>query len=130
MNLKKSMKTTCRRRKQIRSAHYLSRYDFNIDYCLKIKNLADVLSRSFIDEDTEKNWVEQNRKILDKRQHFLSKSNYSLLNINPQAVTQSTICNEKNYSWKHCIKRLKILIAGILVTLKLKRPWSLITGFL
>ncbi len=79
--------------RQIRLAQELLRYEFKIDYCTGTKNTVDELSRPFTDKDTEKGFVEQNRKILDKLQHSLSENNYWLLNANCKAVTQSIICD-------------------------------------
>ena len=120
-NLKKFMETTRLSGRQIRWAQELSQYDFKIDYRPGSKNPADALSRPLIDEDAEKKLVEQNRKILDKLQQSLSENNHSLLNANYRAVTQSTICDENNYSREHCTKMLKVLIAGIIASPKLKK---------
>ncbi len=97
-NLKKLMKTTRLSSGQIRWAQELLRYDIKVDHCHGTKISADALSRPFTDKDTEKELVEQNGKILDKLQHFLSENNHSLLNANCQAVTHSTMCDEEIYS--------------------------------
>lgn len=62
------------------------RYDLKIDYRLGTKNSADALSRPIIDDDAEKELVEQKHKILDKLQHHLSENNHFLLNANYQVV--------------------------------------------
>ena len=91
------MKTTCLSDRRIQLAQQLLRYDFKINNCLRFKNPAGVLSRLITYEDAEKRLVGQNRKILNKLQHFLSQNIHSLLHVNCQAVTQSTICDEENY---------------------------------
>lgn len=123
-NLKKFMETTRLSGRQIRWAQELSRYDFKIDYRPGTKNPADALSRPLADEDAEKELVEQNRRILDKLQQSLSENNHSLLNANCRAVTQSSMCDEDDYSWEHCTEMLKILIAGTIASPKVKKSWS------
>ena len=97
-NLKKFIETTCLSGRQICWAQELSQYDFKIDYRARSKNPADALSRPLTNKDIEKKLVEQNRKILDKLQQSLSENNHSLLNANCRAVTQSSMCDEDNYS--------------------------------
>lgn len=67
-NLKKFIKTTFLSSRQIWWAQELSQYDFKIDYCPESKNRADVLSRPLTEKDVNKEFVKQNRKILDKLQ--------------------------------------------------------------
>ncbi len=86
------------------------------------------MSHSLTDKDTEKELVEQNRKILDKVQDFLSENNQLLLNAKRQAVTQSTMSDEENYFWEYYTEMLKVLNAGTVATLKVKKPLSHISG--
>ena len=82
------------------------------------------MSWPLTDEDAGKKLLEQNQKILDKLQQSLSEHNYSLLNANCRAVTQLIMCDEDNYSWEHCTEMLKVLIVGIVASLKVKKLWS------
>ncbi len=129
-NLKKFIETTRLSGRQIRWSQKLSRYDFKIDYRPGTKIPADVLSCSLTDKDTEKKVVEENRKILNKLQYSLWVDNHLLLDTNCQAVTQSTRCDEENYSLKHYTEMLKILIACIIATPKVKKLWSHLSGSL
>ena len=87
------------------------------------------MSHSLTDKDTEKELVEQNRKILDKVQDFLSENNQLLLNAKRQALTQSTMSDEENHFWEYYTEMLKVLNASTVATLKVKKPWSHISGF-
>ena len=118
------MKTTCPNAREIRWAQELLRYDFTIDYQIGSKNPADELWWLLIDEDAEKELVEQNWKILDQLKQSLSENNHSLLNANWWAVTKPIIYDKKNYSWKPCTEMLKILIASAVVSPKMKKLWS------
>ncbi len=81
------------------------------------------------DKYAEKELAEQNCKILDMLQYSLSKNNNSLLNANCWSVTQSTICDKDDYSWKYYTEILKILIADTVATPKVKKFWSPISDF-
>lgn len=129
-NLKKFIKITYLSICQIWWAQKLLHYDFIIDWYPKTNNLADVTSRPLIGKDAKKKLVKQNQKILNKLQQSLLENNYSLLNANCQAVTQWTMYNGKNYFWKYCIKMMKILIASIVASLKVKKVCSCIGNFL
>lgn len=129
-NLKKFMETIGLSGRQIGWAQELSRYDFKIDYCPGTKNPADALSRPLTDENSEKDLVEQNRKILDKLQQSLSENNHSLRNVNCRAVTKPIMCDEEKYSWEHCTGMLKILVAGTAASPKVKKLWSHISASL
>lgn len=76
-------------------------YNFKIDYRPKSKNLANVLSQPFANVLANKKLVKQNRKILDKLQHFLSKIMILYFLVNYQQVIQEILCDEKYYSWEH-----------------------------
>lgn len=76
-NLKKFMETICLSNRQIRWAKELSCYDFKINYRSETKNPANALLQSLTYENAKEELVEQNCKILDKLQRFLSENNYS-----------------------------------------------------
>ena len=63
-----------------------------------MKNSADALPRPIANKDDEKKLVEQNHKILSKLQRSLSENKHFLLNVNYEAVTQSKMYDELNYS--------------------------------
>ena len=125
-NLKKLMETTRLSGRQIRWAQELLRYDSKIDYHLGTTNPAAAFCQPLTYKDVEKNLLEQNRKILDRLQQSLSENNNSLHNANYLAVTKLTMCDEENYTWKHCTEMLKILIAGTVALPKVKKLWSLL----
>ena len=91
---------------------------------LETKIPDDEWSRPFTDNDADKELVEQKGKILDKLQYSFFNNNQFLLHVNCCAVTQSTMSDEGNHSWKYFTEMLKIFITDKVNTLNLRGLWS------